>query len=341
MGGAITQIISIKASDGKFPIFNRGQIYAAFSNGCFAFPIAPNKTFYAKWNYIYIPTVPSNPTYPTYPSNPTYPPAVDGGDNGDVSVVPKNPEKGDTVTITPDPDAGYEVDEITVTDKNGKPVTIIDNGDGTYSFKQPNGKVNIEVTFKEIAEVPGEDTPSEPEKMPFTDVPSDAYYIEAVRWAVKNGITSGISDTLFNPHGICTRAQAVTFLWRAAGSPTPESTKIPFEDVPADAYYYKAVMWAVENGITVGTSDTTFSPNTECTRAQIVTFLWRSQKSPTIFTANPFTDVDFKAYYIDAVLWAVKNEITSGTSATTFSPEADCTRAQIVTFLYRCLGDEE
>ncbi len=266
---------------------------------------------------------------------------MDGGDNGDVVVSPKNPEKGDTVTIIPDSDAGYEVDKVIVTDKNGNPVPVIDNGDGTYSFKQPGGKVNIEVTFKEIPKVPGEDTPSEPEKMPFTDVLKDAYYAEAVRWAVENGITSGISDTQFNPNGICTRAQAVTFLWRAAGSPSPESTMMPFKDVPADAYYYKAVLWAVENGITKGTSDITFSPDTECTRAQIVTFLWRSQKSPAIFTANPFTDVDFKAYYIDAVLWAVKNGITSGTSATTFGPDADCTRAQIVTFLYRCLGDEE
>jgi len=294
-----------------------------------------NKTFYAKWNVIYIPAVPN------IPSNPAYPPVVNDSDNGDVDVSHKNPDKGDTVTITPDPDAGYAVDEIIVTDKNGNPVKVVDNGDGTYSFKQPSGKVNIEVTFKEIAEVPGEGTPSKPEKLPFTDVPNDAYYAEAVRWALENGVTSGSSDTLFNPNGICTRAQAVTFLWRAAGSPAPESTKMLFKDVPADAYYYKAVLWAVENGITKGTSDTTFSPDAECTRAQIVTFLWRSQKSPAIFTANPFTDVDFKAYYIDAVLWAVKNGITSGTSATTFSPDADCTRAQIVTFLYRCMDDEE
>ena len=172
--------------------------------------------------------------------------------------------------------------------------------------------------------------------MSFTDVADKAYYRDAVEWAVKNGITKGTTATTFSPNATCTRAQAVTFLWRAAGSPKPETRAMPFTDVPVGSYYYDAVLWAVENGITKGTSDTTFSPNMTCTRAQIVAFLWRSEKSPAAGTANPFADVKSTAYYADAVLWAVKENITKGTTSTTFSPNADCTRAQIVTFLWRC-----
>lgn len=172
----------------------------------------------------------------------------------------------------------------------------------------------------------------------FSDVPEGAYYTDAVAWAVEKGVTSGTSSTTFSPNADCTRAQIVTFLWRAAGSPAPKSKESSFADVAADAYYSDAVRWAVENGITSGTSATTFSPNATCTRAQTVTFLWRSQKSPADGAANSFTDVADGTYYTDAVKWAVKNGITSGTSATTFSPNADCSRAQIVTFLYRCLG---
>ena len=171
----------------------------------------------------------------------------------------------------------------------------------------------------------------------FVDVPASAYYADAVAWAVKNGITGGTSATTFDPNGFCTRAQAVTFLWRAAGSPAPKSTAMPFTDVPAGSYYYDAVLWAIENGVTKGTSDTTFSPNANCSRGQIVTFLWRSQMSPDAAAANPFTDVVADAYYTSAVLWAVERNITGGTSATTFSPSANCTRAQIVTFIYRCM----
>ena len=172
----------------------------------------------------------------------------------------------------------------------------------------------------------------------FSDIPEGAYYTDAVAWAVEKGVTSGTSGTTFSPNADCTRAQIVTFLWRAAGSPAPKSKESSFTDVAADAYYSDAVRWAVENGITSGTSSTTFSPNATCTRAQTVTFLWRSQKSPADGTANAFTDVADGTYYIDAVKWAVKNGITSGTSANTFSPNADCSRAQIVTFLYRCMG---
>ena len=161
-----------------------------------------------------------------------------------------------------------------------------------------------------------------------------------MNWAVAQGITAGTTATTFSPNNPCTRAQAVTFLWRAAGSPAPKSSVMPFTDVAEGSYYHDAVLWAMENGITKGTSDTAFTPNAKCTRAQIVTFLWRSQKSPASDSVNPFTDVASDAYYANAVLWAAENGITGGTTATTFSPNNNCTRAQIVTFLYRCLGDE-
>ena len=181
--------------------------------------------------------------------------------------------------------------------------------------------------------------PVKPEN-PFGDVAEEAYYYDAVLWAMENGITNGTDETHFSPDFSCTRAQAVTFLWRAAGSPKPVSTEMPFTDIEEGSYYYDAVLWAIENGITNGTSATTFSPDAKCTRAQIVTFLMRELKSVADSADNPFSDVDSAAYYIDAVLWAVENGITNGTSATTFSPNADCTRAQIVTFLYRALKDK-
>ncbi len=270
------------------------------------------------------------------PQNTTYSNVIDDALHGDVSAYPARAEKGDTVIITADPDAGYEVSRITVTDKNGKPVSVIVNRDGTFSFTQPASAVTISVTFTEIKAPAIDDTV----ESIFIDVDEDAYYAEAVLWAVENGITTGTSDITFSPDATCTRAQAVTFLWRAAGSPAPKSTEMPFDDVDEDAYYAKAVLWAVEKGITNGTSDTTFSPDAKCTRAQIVTFLYRSQKSPDAASKNPFTDVDENAYYAEAVLWAVDNKITKGATATTFAPDAECTRAQIVTFLYRCMGEE-
>lgn len=173
---------------------------------------------------------------------------------------------------------------------------------------------------------------------PFTDVANDSYYYNAVAWAVAGGVTEGTSATTFSPKDICTRAQMVTFLWRAMGSPEPTSTTCPFTDVSADAYYYKAVLWAAEKGITEGTSDTTFSPNDTVTRAQVVTLEWRAAGKPAATAANPFKDVASGTYYEDAVLWAVAQKITEGTSNTTFSPVDPCTRAQIVTFLYRYLA---
>ncbi|RHT58407.1 S-layer homology domain-containing protein [Butyricicoccus sp. AM29-23AC] len=198
----------------------------------------------------------------------------------------------------------------------------------SYTFENVSRTHTIEVIFMKAN--------GNPQTGVFVDVATGSYYEDAVDWAVENGITKGTDDTHFSPDGICTRAQAVTFLWRAAGSPEPETRTMPFTDVPVGSYYYDAVLWAVENGITKGTSDTTFSPNMTCTRAQIVTFLWRSEKSPAAGRANPFADVKSDAYYADAVLWAVKENITKGTTNTTFSPDADCTRAQIVTFLWRC-----
>ena len=197
----------------------------------------------------------------------------------------------------------------------------------SYTFEYVKKSHTIEVVFMKAN--------GNPQTGVFVDVATGSYYEDAVDWAVENGITQGTDDTHFSPDGICTRAQAVTFLWRAAGSPEPETRTMPFTDVPVGSYYYDAVLWAVENGITKGTSDTTFSPNMTCSRAQIVAFLWRSEKSPAAGTANPFADVKSTAYYADAVLWAVGEKITKGTSATTFSPDDTCTRAQIVTFLYR------
>ena len=251
---------------------------------------------------------------------------VKDAQNGDVTTDRKSASAGTTVTITVKPDSGYVLDDLTVTDSKGNDIKLTGKGGGKYTFTMPSSKVTVEASFAPVKS-----------ENPFTDVPSGAYYEDAVIWAVKNEITGGTSATTFDPNGFCTRAQAVTFLWRAAGSPAPKSTAMPFTDVPAGSYYYDAVLWAIENGVTKGTSDTTFSPNANCSRGQIVTFLWRSQMSPDAAAANPFTDVVADAYYTSAVLWAVERNITGGTSATTFSPSANCTRAQIVTFIYRCM----
>ena len=249
--------------------------------------------------------------------------------HGDVAASHKSAAKGTTVTLTVEPDKGYTLETLTVTDGSGNKITLAEKN-GKYTFTMPASQVTVKATFMEDNSMLNF----------FVDVPADAYYYDAVLWAAENGITGGTDATHFSPNAPCTRAQAVTFLWRAAGSPAPKSSVNPFTDVKADAYYYDAVLWAIEQGITKGTSDTTFSPNATCTRAQIVTFLWRSQKSPASDSVNPFTDMAADAYYANAVLWAAESGVTSGTTATTFSPSDNCTRAQIVTFLYRCLGDE-
>ena len=244
-------------------------------------------------------------------------------ENGTVTVNPKSASKGSTVTITAKPDSGYQLDDLTVTDKNGKELKLTDKGNGKYTFTMPASKVEVNATFVKEVEI-----------SPFSDVSTSAYYYEAVDWAVENGITKGTDDTHFSPDGICTRAQAVTFLWRAAGSPKPETRTMPFTDVPAGSYYYDAVLWAVENGITKGTSDTTFSPNMTCSRAQIVTFLFRAI-GKLVDSKAEFSDVLTDSYYANAVAWAVENGVTNGIGDGLFGPDNSCTRAQIVTFLFR------
>ena len=239
--------------------------------------------------------------------------------SGSVSV-----REGRNQTFTITPNTGYAISNVKI---DGKSVGAVKS----YTFENVKGNHTIEAIFMKAN--------GNPQTGVFVDVPEGSYYEEAVAWAVENGITKGTSDTTFDPNGICTRAQAVTFLWRAAGCPASKTITMPFTDVKAGSYYYDAVLWAVENGITKGTSDTTFSPDVTCSRAQIVTFLWRSEKSPAAGSSNPFTDVAADAYYADAVLWAVKEDVTKGTTDTTFDPNADCTRAQIVTFIWRALAE--
>ena len=256
-------------------------------------------------------------------SVPGYAVSADKTENGAVTVSPKSASKGDTVTITAAPDKGYEMGGIKVIDQNGREVKLTDKGGGKYTFVMPAGKVTIKADFT-----------AQTADLIFADVPADAYYYEAVKWAADKGITGGIGDSLFAPNQSCTRAQIVTFLWRAAGSPEPKALS-SFPDVPADAYYAKAVAWAVENGITNGTTDTTFGPDETCTRTHGVTFLSRAAKANTASGNSNFADVDANVYYASAVKWAVDNGITNGISSSLFGPDSSCTRAQIVTFLYR------
>lgn len=262
-------------------------------------------------------------------STPRYAVTVpDKTENGSLSVTPKNAKKGSDVTITATPDKGYEVDDIVAKDAKGNKLTLKDNGDGTYTFTMPASKVTIEATFAEKQA----DEPVAPEKL-FADVSADDYYYEAVKWASENGVTGGIGENLFGAKLPCTRAQIVTFLWRAAGSPEPKGMS-GFVDVSADAYYAKAVAWAVEQGIASGTSATTFSPDAVCTRAQSVAFLYRAF-GEKVNKAAGFSDVSADAYYADAVAWAVENGVASGIGGGLFAPDQDCARGQIVAFLYR------
>ena len=256
-------------------------------------------------------------------SSPSYSVTTPGKtENGTVTVSPRSAEKGDSVTITVKPDSGYRLDDLTVTDKNGKELKLTDKGNGKYTFTMPASKVEVNATF--VKEV---------ETSPFSDVSTDAYYYEAVKWAQEKGITGGIGNGLFGPNQPCTRAQIVTFLWRAAGSPEPKAMS-SFADVSTDAYYAKAVAWAVENGITTGTGDGKFSPDATCTRAQSVTFLFRAI-GKLVDSKAEFSDVLADSYYANAVDWAVENGVTNGIGDGLFGPNNSCTRAQIVTFLYR------
>ena len=244
--------------------------------------------------------------------------------NGTVTVSPKNASKGSSVTITVKPDSGYALDQLKVKDRSGKQITLTDKGNGQFTFTMPASKVTVEASFAKT---------EQPGTTGFTDVSASAYYADAVAWAVSKGITTGTSATTFSPNASCTRGQIVTFLWRAAGSPSPKGTS-SFADVPAESYYAQAVAWAVENGITNGTGEGTFSPDTPCDRSQSVTFLFRALGGKTAGDAA-FSDVPAGSYYASAVAWAAEQGITTGTSSTTFSPNDTCTRGQIVTFLYR------
>ena len=283
-----------------------------------------NMTFTAQWKERF-PDGPSSGGSSSVSDN-EYAVTVDAGKHGDVSVSPKWAEEGDTVTITADPDNGYVVDEVIVTDKNGDDIRVRDRGDGEYTFTMPDSKVTVEVTFVEAGD-----------ELSFVDVAKSDYYYDAVKWAVENGVTTGVTDTIFAPGNPCTRAQTVTFLWRAAGMPQAANRVNPFTDVSVNDYYYEAVLWAVENGITGGTTATTFSPNATCTRAQVVTFLWRYSKEDASILPM-FTDVAEGDYYYGAVAWAVENGVTTGVTDTSFVPGNPCTRGQIVTFLYRYMG---
>ena len=253
----------------------------------------------------------------------SYPITIPGKtENGTVTVSPRSAEKGDTVTITAKPDSGYQLDDLTVTDKNGKELKLTDKGNGKYTFTMPASKVEVNATFVKEVEI-----------SPFSDVSTSAYYYEAVKWAQEKGITGGIGNGLFGPNQPCTRAQIVTFLWRAAGSPEPKAMS-SFADVSTDAYYAKAVAWAVENGITTGTGDGKFSPDATCTRAQSVTFLFRAI-GKLVDSKAEFSDVLTDSYYANAVAWAVENGVTNGIGDGLFGPDNSCTRAQIVTFLFR------
>jgi len=272
-------------------------------------------TVYAHWTY----------TGSTGGGVTTYPITVKSAKNGDVTASHKSATKGATVTLTVNPDKGYVLDTLTVLDGKDKEIKLTEKN-GKYTFKMPDSKVEIQATFVKETEI-----------SPFGDVSTDAYYYEAVKWAQKKGITGGIGNDLFGPNQPCTRAQIATFLWRAAGSPEPKNMS-SFSDVPTDSYYAKAVAWAVENGITTGTGDGKFSPNAPCTRAQSVTFLYRASGSPAVSDSAVFADVEANAFYADAVAWAVANGVTNGTTSSTFSPDNGCTRAQIVTFLYRAFN---
>ena len=256
-------------------------------------------------------------------SSPNYPVTTPGKtENGTVTVSPRSAEKGDTVTITAKPDSGYQLDDLTVTDKNGKELKLTDKGNGKYTFTMPAGKVEINAAF--VKEV---------ETSPFSDVSTSAYYYEAVKWAQEKGITGGIGNGLFGPNQPCTRAQIVTFLWRAAGSPVVNYA-MNMTDVAEDAYYGEAVRWALSEGITTGTGDGKFSPDATCNRAQSVTFLFRAI-GKIVDSKAEFGDVLTDSYYANAVAWAVENGITNGIGDGLFGPDNSCTRAQIVTFLFR------
>ena len=312
------------SSDGSVEYFlktaKRGANTFEIKDGCAVFTITKFSTFELSGTVTYV-----EPSYYSgSSSDPTYSVTVDKTENGSVTVSPKSASKGDTVTVTVKPDSGYVLETLTVTDKNGNELTLKDKGNGKYTFTMPAGKVEVKATFMEDNSMLNF----------FYDVPNNAYFYEAVKWAVKNGITTGVGDNLFAPEQPCTRAQIVTFLWRAAGSPEPKGAASGMTDVVSGSYYEKAVAWAIENGITTGTTTSMFSPDATCTRAQAVTFLARALKAKAASAAE-FSDVPTGSYFADAVAWAAANGVTEGIGGGLFGSDNDCTRGQIVTFLYR------
>ena len=312
------------SSDGSVEYFlktaKRGANTFEIKDGCAVFTITKFSTFELSGTVTYV-----EPSYYSGSSSaPTYSVTVDKTENGSVTVSPKSASKGDTVTVTVKPDSGYVLETLTVTDKNGNELTLKDKGNGKYTFTMPAGKVEVKATFMEDNSMLNF----------FYDVPNNAYFYEAVKWAVKNGITDGVGNNLFAPEQPCTRAQIVTFLWRAAGSPEPKGAASGMTDVVSGSYYEKAVAWAIENGITTGTTATTFSPDATCTRAQAVTFLARALNAKATSAAE-FSDVPTGSYFADAVAWAAANGVTEGIGGGLFGSDNDCTRGQIVTFLYR------
>ena len=286
--------------------------------------VTADTTLYAKWT--------ANPPAPSYDDpDPTYAVSAPAAENGKIAVSPKNASAGSTVTITVKPDSGYVLETISVTDKNGNDLKLTDKGNGKYTFTMPTSKVEIKATFMEDNSVLNF----------FYDVPNDAYYYEAIKWAAENGVTGGVGNSLFAPNQPCTRAQIVTFLWRAAGSPVVNYL-MPFTDVDEGAYYAEAVRWAASTGIVTGLTETTFGTNDVCTRAQAAAMIYRcAQAQGKGFTGAwmfhlPFTDVPEWAY--ESVAWCYMNGVTTGVSETSFAPGNDCTRAQIVTFLWRAFG---
>ena len=299
----------------------RGAGRFKIEDNCAVFTIYGFSTFELSGTVTYV--------EPSYSSGSSYDPTYSVStpsktEHGTVTVSPKSASKGDTVTVTVKPDSGYVLETLTVTDKNGNELTLKDKGDGKYTFTMPAGKVEVKATFMEDNSMLNF----------FYDVPNNAYFYEAVKWAVKNGITTGVGNDLFAPEQPCTRAQIVTFLWRAAGSPEPKGAASGMTDVVSGSYYEKAVAWAIENGITTGTTTSTFSPDATCTRAQAVTFLARALKAKAASAAE-FSDVPTGSYFADAVAWAAANGVTEGIGGGLFGSDNDCTRGQIVTFLYR------
>ena len=291
--------------------YDGSKFYAAGAS----YTVSATVTLNASWSYISSGSS-YDPTYSVSTPSKT--------EHGTVTVSPKSASKGDTVTVTVKPDSGYVLETLTVTDKNGNELTLKDKGNGKYTFTMPAGKVEVKATFMEDNSMLNF----------FYDVPNNAYFYEAVKWAVKNGITTGVGNNLFAPEQPCTRAQIVTFLWRAAGSPEPKGAASGMTDVVSGSYYEKAVAWAIENGITTGTTTSTFSPDATCTRAQAVTFLARALKAKAASAAE-FSDVPTDSYFADAVAWAAANGVTEGIGGGLFGSDNDCTRGQIVTFLYR------